>query len=165
MVQWIQIDAATYTVQGWARSSGDTIPESTATTLYVEITDDKISQYETMVAKAQADTLTPAVKYVDGNLVPPVDNRLYVDVVADTTTAQVGTSINVVVTALNSDGSTNTSFNNTVYYGLPDGRVFGYTFVNGVSTRSISLTQSGRFRLQSTSEVRFKSPVDILAVE
>lgn len=163
--QWFQVDAATGAVHGWGRSSGDTLPDAPDGALIVATTDDQIAQYTAMANTAQLAALDAPVTLANGQLVAPVDHRLFVRVAADKAVVQRGDSVTVTVTALNPDASVNTGFNQTVYYGLPDGRIYAYPFVSGVASRAISAPQSGRFRLQSTAEVRFESPVDILVVE
>lgn len=165
MPQWFEVDAVTGVVRGWSRSSADSLPEAPAGGLIVPASDEQIAQYEAMVSAAHADALAASVTFAEGALVAPVDARLFVRVAADKAIAQVGESVNVTVTALRPDGSTNTGFAETIYYELPDGRIYGYVFAAGVASRSIAVVKSGRYRLQSTAEVRFESPVDILAVE
>lgn len=165
MAQWFEVDAASTVVCGWARGSNAALPVAPEGRLIVAATDEQVAQYESMRQAAQLDSLPALVTFVNDQLVPPVDNRLFVRAETDKTRAQVGESVNVTVTALRPDGSTNTDFVATIDYTLPDGRIYGFTFGAGVASRSIPVVKSGKYRLQSTPEVRFESAVDILAVE
>jgi hypothetical protein len=164
--QWFELDATTGAVRGWARSSADAPPAAPAGVQIVAATDADIAQYESLQHQAMASGQSASVTLTNGVLALPPDTRLHVAIATDKAIAHAGVdTITLTVTALNATGATDTTFNQTIYYALPDSRVFSFPFVSGVASRAIPATRSGKFTLRSTKDVRIDTPVEILVVE
>lgn len=164
--QWFQIDEATGNVESWGRSSTDILPSSPSGKSLIEATDAEIAQYESMRRDMSNDGRSGALQLIDGALTAPADSRLRVRVETDKTMVNAGVdSINFTITAIHTDGTTRTDFNQLIPYPMPDGRIFGFNFVSGVASRLIPITKSGRYTLRSNSDVAIESPVEILAIE
>jgi len=166
-MQWFTIDKATNAVRGWHRSSAATaLPTDTATEKYVAATDANLKQYSDLQAQSLAANRDGTVEMVNGALQLPADTRPYFRVVADQTSVAVGATVNVTVTALNPDGTTNTALTGmSLILKTANGRKWKLDFTNGVAIKTFTPVDSGDYNVESSTDYRVEAPMHIEVYE
>lgn len=144
-------------INGWQESAKATEVPANAV-----LTDDAgRTLYQTLKGQSIQDGRDGKVLWNSTTQLPelPVDNRIVLDLTADKQYVPLNGTLTLTFTLPN-----NPNVNNTFYRKFY-GRWLKLDFTNGVATKTLTMTENGKFKIESNEQYKILTPVEFIVHE